>query len=205
MDPKDGKERELAQDLSILIADDEPSLLDLYTTFLQDDFDLITTADGEEALEKVNDEIDMIILDRQMPKMGGDETAKELRKQGYTAPILIITGEQPDTDIINLPCDDYITKPVGKSELIAKVIVHKKREKVDTVTREFFELASKKVALEKEGDSSTTTKQEYQDLLLEMKQKKDQISGGFDELLQLDPILSSDDLDFDPTPSPNAP
>ena len=80
------------------------------------DFEYEEAMDGEDALEKFNDEIDMIFVDWNMPKMTGVEFARAVRDQGYTSiPIIMVTAEKSmgkvDKALNEGGADEYITKP----------------------------------------------------------------------------------------------
>ena len=100
--------------------------------------------DGEEALQKANNNIDLVILDIMMPKIDGYKVVKEIRKL-YTMPIIMISAKTQDIDKIlglDLGCDDYITKPFNPLEVMARVNAQIRRnnnlisaeKKVSTIT-----------------------------------------------------------------------
>ncbi len=80
------------------------------------DFEFTEAMDGEDALEKFNDEIDMLFVDWNMPKMTGVEFAREVRDRGYDdIPIIMVTAEKSmgkvDKALNEGGADEYITKP----------------------------------------------------------------------------------------------
>jgi CheY-like chemotaxis protein len=89
---------------------------------------VIEAADGEEALAKAQAESpDLILLDIEMPKLGGIETCKRLRELESTkaTPIIIVTTKnEPDAMEAGYSsgCNDYVTKPIDGAELTAKIL-----------------------------------------------------------------------------------
>jgi len=71
----------MVDDLNILVVDDESRLADLYTVWLSDNHDVETAYSGEEAIQKVDGETDIVFLDRRMPHMSGDDVLAAIRDQ----------------------------------------------------------------------------------------------------------------------------
>ena len=112
----------------VLIVDDEPVNQELLEAFLIGcDYDLDFAADGAEALEKVKSfEPDLVLLDIMMPKMSGFEVCEQIKKDPQTAGtmVLMVTalGELGDVErAVKVGCDDYLSKPVNKAELLKRV------------------------------------------------------------------------------------
>ena len=110
----------------ILIADDESRLRKLVRDYLtRENYDVIESADGEEALELFYREpkIDLIILDIMMPKHNGYEVCKEIR-QTSKVPILMLTAKGEEADVLqgfDIGADEYITKPFSPRILVARI------------------------------------------------------------------------------------
>jgi DNA-binding response OmpR family regulator len=109
----------------VLIVDDDPSVRDLLTLYLQkEQFGVRTAADGDEALVLVAQQRpDLILLDIMMPGKDGYEVCRELRAQGHI-PIIFLTARDDEVEPIiglELGADDYITKPFNAREVVARV------------------------------------------------------------------------------------
>jgi DNA-binding response OmpR family regulator len=109
----------------ILVVDDTKNVQLLLTDFLtSQDFDVLTAADGREALEVVHSEDpDLILLDIMMPNMDGYQFIGHLRKTS-SIPVIMITARQQEADVIHgfdLGADDYITKPFRLRELLVRM------------------------------------------------------------------------------------
>jgi PAS domain S-box-containing protein len=112
----------------ILVVDDQPQNNELLEAYLvPEGYEIIKAASGEEALEKLaGNEIDLILLDVMMPGMDGFEVTRRVRqdKKNRLMPIILVTALQETEDRIKgikAGCDDYITKPFHKMELLARV------------------------------------------------------------------------------------
>lgn len=150
---------------TVLLADDEPDILQMYELFLDETCTVVTATDGDEVLELVDDSIDVVLLDRRMPGTSGDETVVALRDRGHEIPVGMVSGVKPDSDIIELPLDDYITKPVDRDQLEEAVHTLSIRSKFDDRCREFFRLVSKKTALEAANAIDRVDPDRFQTLL----------------------------------------
>ena len=108
----------------ILVADDDQEIRIFLQMLLQGEgYETITVADGEEALANVSEDIDLYILDVNMPELTGFMAAMELRKT-YDTPIIFLTAYSGEMDKVmgfSVGADDYISKPYNAAELIARV------------------------------------------------------------------------------------
>lgn len=100
---------------TILIIEDEPYLRDMYSYVLKKDYTIITANDGEEALIRVKEKPDLILLDIMMPKMNGFEVLKILKSQEETKkiPVVLITNLAEKTIIqqgFHLGAQGYLLK-----------------------------------------------------------------------------------------------
>ena len=132
----------------VLVADDEAELAELYAHWLGESYEVIVATGGEEALDLATEDIDVALLDRRMPSMTGDEVLSALRERDIDCRVAMITAVEPDVDIVDMPFDDYLVKPVTREELHSVVEVLLSRAQFDDRTQEFFALASKKATLE---------------------------------------------------------
>ena len=110
----------------VLIVDDQPSIRRvLRTTLTGFGFEISEAARGEEALSLVRtSRFDVVVLDLNMPGIGGLETCKRIRQLSTKLPILVVTvsASTNDTvDALDAGADDYITKPFNLRELVARV------------------------------------------------------------------------------------
>jgi two-component system KDP operon response regulator KdpE len=126
---------------TVLVVDDETSLRDFVRRNLEvRGYSVLTAANGLEALAIFNTHIvSLVILDVMMPRMDGLETIRRIR-QNSTIPIIVLSALGEETDKIqalNLGADDYLTKPFGVGELLARVqAVLRRAQWTETPVRE---------------------------------------------------------------------
>jgi len=124
-------EEEEMQNKVILIVDDEKPIADILEFNLKKEgFTVFCAYDGDEALEKVEEvKPDLVLLDIMLPKRDGMEVCREIRKK-YDFPIIMLTAKDSEIDKVlglELGADDYVTKPFGTRELIARVKANLRR------------------------------------------------------------------------------
>ncbi len=127
----------------LLIIDDEEMILNmLKRNFEMENYSVLTAKNAEEALARLTNSPDMILLDINMPGMNGLELCTLIREH-ISCPILFLTARVTEQDKINglaVGGDDYITKPFSMDELMARVMAHLRREKRShSVTKAKFE------------------------------------------------------------------
>ena len=109
----------------ILVVDDEPRMVQLIGMNLKlEGFEVISSPDGVQGLEKVTKEMpDLVLLDIMMPDMDGFETLKRIREISSVPVIFLsVKGEEPDrVRGLDLGADDYITKPFSPRELVSRI------------------------------------------------------------------------------------
>lgn len=117
---------------TILIVDDEADIVStLEDYFLYNDYNIMTAANGREAIEKAGKQPDLILLDINMPDVDGLEVCARIR-DFVSCPILFLTARVEDSDKVKgfgMGGDDYIVKPFSLDELGARVAAHLRRER----------------------------------------------------------------------------
>ena len=108
----------------ILIADDEQAVHESLGIYLNaEGFECVDAYDGQEALDKLTDDIALCVLDIMMPKISGIEVCREIRKISQV-PVLMLTAKGEEIDRIlglELGADDYIVKPFSPREVVARI------------------------------------------------------------------------------------
>jgi DNA-binding response OmpR family regulator len=168
---------------TVLVVDDERGLADLYAIWLEDDYDVRTAYDGSEALDGLDASVDVVLLDRQMPDVSGDDVLSELRDRGIDCRVAMVTAVEPELDIVDLGFDDYLRKPVDRETLLATVERLVRRSAYDATVTEFFATARKHALLSESDDPSVTDSEEFQSLeaeLGDLRSELDDVVADFD-------------------------
>ncbi|ESS09035.1 MAG: HoxA-like transcriptional regulator [uncultured archaeon A07HN63] len=167
----------------VLVVEDEPDLADLYATWLKTDYRVRTAYGGEEAVDQLDDEIDVILLDRRMPGLSGDEVLEEVRERGIDCRVSMVTAVEPDFDIIEMGFDTYLVKPVQRDTLSETIEDLLTRDSYESGVQELFSLSSKKALLESEkSQSALADNEEYQTLSERIEELREELDTTMDSL-----------------------
>ena len=167
----------------VLVVEDEADLADLYAAWLGDDYRVRTAYGGREALENLDSEVDVVLLDRRMPGLSGDEVLDAIGERGIDCQVAMVTAVEPDFDVLEMGFDDYLVKPVAREELLDTVGDLERRSTYDAGVQELFSLSSKKALLEAEKtDSELAENEEYQQLTERLEQLRSDLDTTIDEM-----------------------
>lgn len=117
----------------ILLVDDEKDIIEfLQYNLMQEGYDVISANDGLQALDKLAEKPDLIVLDVLMPRMNGYEVCSFIRgnEQFKNIPVLFLTAKISEMDEVHglsIGADDYITKPISPKKLIARIKANLRR------------------------------------------------------------------------------
>lgn len=165
---------------TILIVEDERGLADLYTAYLEDAYAVRTAYTGEEALELLDDDVDIALLDRRLDKWSGDQLLNVIHERNIDCQVAMVTAVIPDFEIVDLPIDEYLTKPISREDLLETVEELLLRAESDIDQQELLSLISRRIALENEKPAAELAASD------EYTQLKQRIE------------VATDHLDFDP-------
>lgn len=120
---------------------------------LDDTYDVQKAVGGAAALEQASAAIDVLVIDRNMPTVSGEEVLRRLRDSGITCGVVMLTAVEPEVDIVDLDVDDYLTKPVTEAELKSSISEVLEIKEYDPQLRDYFSLSNKRdVLLEAQAD-----------------------------------------------------
>jgi len=111
--------------VKVLIAEDDQFIREgLQELLMAEGYECLSAEDGQQALSLFEKKPDLILLDIMMPKMDGYAVCREIRKQDEDIPVIFITAKSEEVDQVlglELGADDYIKKPFGTREVIARI------------------------------------------------------------------------------------
>ncbi|AGB37434.1 HalX domain-containing protein [Natronococcus occultus] len=145
---------------SVLLVEDEPDLAELYASWLEDAYHVETVRDVATA-RAVDDRVDVVVVDGRPD--GGAAELNDVGGDRDAVPTVVVTGTEPDTP--DAAVDDYLLKPVSRTELRASVETQLLRRRYSEQLETYFELASKRATLSRRlSEAELRSSQEYAEL-----------------------------------------
>lgn len=169
---------------TVLVVDDEAAIREMYADMLAGIVDEVMRAeDGETALSLLDEDVDVVLLDRRMPGRSGDEVLEEIRASGHDCRVAMLTAVEPDEDIASMAFDTYLTKPVTVEELRGVIDRLLALGDYEDALAERFRVAQKLGALEAakteqelaESEAYAELKSRYRELTDEMESRGEQV------------------------------
>lgn len=132
----------------VLVVDDDEDLADTCEYWLRDDYEVRVAYGGQEALDAADDTVDVVLLDRRMPTVSGDDVLEQIEERSLDCRVAMMTAVEPDTDIVDMQFDDYLVKPVTKTDVRETVEELLVRSNFEEEIQRFFALESTESILE---------------------------------------------------------
>ncbi|PSP28891.1 response regulator [Halobacteriales archaeon QH_2_65_14] len=172
-----------SESATVLVVDDEREVAEVYALRLRDEYETRIAYGGTEALDEIDEEVDVVLLDRRMPDISGDQVLDRLREQGYDCRVVMLTAVDPGLDIVDMQFDDYLCKPVEKHDLVDAIDQQLQSQQYDETLAEYLEVTSKLVLLEAEVAPQELENSDELDRLREKaRDLKAELEGTIDEL-----------------------
>lgn len=161
---------------TVLVVEDETALAETYARWLEERYTVLTAFSGEEALDRIDESVDVVLLDRRLPGLSGGEVLESIRNRDVDCRVAMLTAVDPDFDILEMPFDDYAVKPVLRedvTELVARLL---RLATYEEQARDSFALASKVGVLEAEkSEGELAASEEYAETLERLEALEDDI------------------------------
>jgi DNA-binding response OmpR family regulator len=174
---------------TVLIVDDEREVADVYALRLDGTFETQVAYGGPEALDTLDESVDIVLLDRRMPDQSGDEVLAEVRERGYDCRVIMLTAVDPGSDIVEMNFDDYLCKPVKKDDLVSAIEQQLQVKQHDGRLGEYLEVCSKLSLLE---DRLPPGSEELDRLRRQADQLESELDGRLDDVEDIDSLAAFD-------------
>lgn len=181
MDETEGKNLPKA-----LLVDDEKEVADAYALRLRGLCEVETVYDGQSALSAIeSNEYDVLLLDRHMPGMSGDEVLDQLPDHGFSGRVIMVTAIDPGFDVLDMPFDDYLCKPVDREDVREAVSQQCTILGYETLG-EYFSAESKRSVIETELPVDLRSEHdEYQQIKRQARQQRERALRLLDNAQEL--------------------
>jgi DNA-binding response OmpR family regulator len=175
-----------SEETTVLIVDDEREVADVYALRLDSEYETRTAYGGQEALEEMDQSVDVVLLDRRMPDQSGDDVLEWIREEAFDCRVVMLTAVDPGRGILDMSFDDYLCKPVEKDDLVGAIEQQLQVQQHDGQLAEYLEVCSKLSLLEERLPPGSEE-------LQRLRERADQLESELD--CHLDDIDGVDSLD----------
>ncbi|MXR50131.1 response regulator [Halovenus sp. WSH3] len=183
---------------TVLVVDDEPDVADAYAAQLESEYIVSTAYGGQEALDKIDDAVDVVLLDRRMPGISGDEVLAKIRERDLNIRVAMVTAVDPDFDIIEMPFDDYVIKPVSRDDLFETIDRLLACSEYEEKLRRYYALTAKHATLiANKPESELQESEQFQQLKSEMSAVRDELDEAISEFDDDDFAAAFRDLEYE--------
>ena len=173
---------------TVLLVEDDPAISEpLARAFGREGYEVRAHGTGKGALEEVSG-ADIIVLDLGLPDIDGLDVARQVRAQGLTTPILMLTARSEDTDLVvglDAGADDYVTKPFRLPELLARVRAQVRRASGEAIEDE---LAAGEIRVDVAAHRAFVASRELQLTTREFELLRVLVRGG-GQVVSIDDVL----------------
>lgn len=167
---------------TVLVVDDEPDVADAYAAQLESEFIVLKAYGGQEALDRLDASVDVVLLDRRMPGISGDKVLEKIRERNLDIRVAMVTAVDPDFDIIEMPFDDYVIKPVSRDELFDTIHRLLTTATYEKQTRDYYAISAKHATLSaNKPESELADNEAFQQLEAEMHTLQDELDKTLSE------------------------
>jgi DNA-binding response OmpR family regulator len=166
-----------ADDSVVLVVEDEPDVAETYQLWLETEYEVRRAADGDQALASLDERVDVVLLDRMMPGLSGDDVLEHIRTEELDCRVAMVTAVEPDFDILEMGFDAYLSKPVRSEQLRETVANLLERSAYDDLLQQYYALVEKRATLDAtKTRAELANSDEYERLSAEIERLRAELS-----------------------------
>jgi DNA-binding response OmpR family regulator len=169
----------------VLIVEDESDVAETYRLWLEDDYEVRIAYNGDEGIEQLDEAVDVVLLDRMMPGLSGDEVLEYIRTEELGCRVAMVTAVEPDFDILEMGFDTYLSKPVKSDKRVDTVETLLDRSEYDNLLQEYYALVEEQATLAaSKNQAALAGHEEYSDLTDRIDELREELSdtlGGIED------------------------
>lgn len=164
------------EDPGVLVVDDSEGYRDLYTIWLTPEYEVRTAASGSAGLEELDEGIDIVLLDRELPGPNGLEVAQSIEASAHDPFVVVVSSLRPDFELIEQPVDEYVQKPIEEADLREVVETYRAQQAYLRAVDDLFGLTARKAAIEAhESDAELADSEAYARLEKRVEEKRREV------------------------------
>lgn len=156
----------------VLVVDDNEEFAETIEIWLSPEWEVLIATDGDEAIDRYSPRVDVVLLDRRMPTVSGDEALQTIRDRDGNCCVAMMTAVGPTLDVTDMEFDMYLQKPVTSDDVLDAVETLSQRARYSQQLRALFSLSTKLAMLQ----------DRYRDEQLEESDRYQRLQSEFDRV-----------------------
>ena len=182
----------------VLLVENDPELVERHAEWLADDYAVRTAIDGETALERFDDDVDVVLLDRQLPDMSGGGLIGRIRTREGDPAIGMLVGREPDRRVRQLDVDEFAVTPLDRGAFQTLAAQLDRRRAVDEAIEAYLSLLDRKHELESRADTADIDADtDYRAVTGELFARRRQLESLLDRLQAVDDDAAATESDIE--------
>ncbi|ESS08232.1 MAG: response regulator containing CheY-like receiver, AAA-type ATPase, and DNA-binding domain protein [uncultured archaeon A07HN63] len=181
---------------TVVIVDDEERVAKCYKLFINDRYEAHIATGGQEAVDTLTREVEVILLDRRMPEMHGHEVLDHIHAEDYDCRVIIISALDPDMEVLDYQFSKYLKKPIVKEQLLDTIEQVRMLDRYETLLTEYYQAVEKYSIMQSEFTSATlennTQFQELEEDISHLRAEIDETLSVFNETTER--LLRGEDI-----------
>lgn len=175
---------------TVLVVDDDVPLARACATWLEPEYDVRVATNGATALDALGHSIDVALLDRRLHDLSGRDILEAIREHALDCRVAMLTAVEPSLDIVDMPFDEYLVKPVTASEVQETVQILETRAQYDADIQRYFAVTAKLAAFDAEyEDHELADHDGYQQLRRRASELHDRAANRLDRIDAYEPVF----------------
>ena len=171
----------------VLLVEDDPQTAERHAEWLADDYEVRTVISGESALEQFDADVDVVVLDRQLPDMSGGGLLGRLRAREGDPAVGMLLGIEPDRRVLQLDVDEFGIQPLDREDYRALIASLDRRRTVDGAVEAYLSLLDRKRELESSVErDALKSDPEYRTVAGELLARRRQLESVLDRIQETD-------------------
>lgn len=170
--------------VSVLIVEDNRDLLELYSGWVSQYYSVEAANTGKAAINVIlgdEKDFDIVLLDRNLPDIPGSDVLEVIHRHGRNCRVALITGVEPETDILDMDFDAYVEKPISQDQVYDVIEKLYQRTRFTSNLSKYYALAEKLATLKMyHTEEELKEEQGYENLLEQMDELEAEMNHSVD-------------------------
>jgi DNA-binding NtrC family response regulator len=190
--------KEPASEPTVLVVDDEDRVANCYKLFIDDAYDARVALGGQQAVERLDRTVEVVLLDRRMPKMHGHEVLDHIHDERYGCRVILVSALDPDLEVLDYQFSKYLKKPIVKDQLLDAIEQVRMLDRYERLLTRYYQTVEKYSIMQSEFSGvALEDSEEFQTLkdeITRLREEIDETLHGLDSTME--GMLRGEDIEI---------